>query len=82
MHKREVGIVRWYDEVEGYGFIARKQGGDIYVHYSAIICDEGECFLDEGDPVEFTVVEGKDGLQAQDVVLKRPKTTKKDRENY
>ena len=76
MPKREIGIVRWYDEVEGYGFIARKQGEEIYVHYSAIVCDESKCFLEEGDPVEFTVIEGKDGLQAQDVVLKSPKATK------
>jgi CspA family cold shock protein len=76
MPKREIGIVRWYDDAEGYGFIARKQGEEIYVHYSAIICDESKCFLEEGDPVEFTVVEGGNGLQAQDVVLKSPKATK------
>jgi CspA family cold shock protein len=76
MPKREIGIVRWYDEVEGYGFIARKQGEEIYVHYSAIICDESKCYLEEGDPVEFTVAAGKDGPQAQNVVLKSPKTTK------
>jgi CspA family cold shock protein len=76
MPKREIGIVRWYDDTEGYGFIARKRGEEIYVHYSAIICDEGKCFLEEGDPVEFTVAEGKDGLQAQSVVLKSPKATK------
>jgi len=78
MPKREVGIVRWYDDIEGHGFIARKQGEEIYVHYSAILCDEGRCFLEEGDPVEFTVIEGKDGLQAQEVaVLKSSKTTRK-----
>lgn len=78
MPKREVGIVRWYDDIEGYGFIARKQGEEIYVHYSAILCDEGRCSLEEGDPVEFTVIEGKDGLQAQEVaVLKSAKTTRK-----
>ena len=76
MLKREIGIVKWYDEVEGYGFIARKQGEEIFVHYSAIICDESKCFLEEGDPVEFTVIEGTDGLQAQNVVLKSPKATK------
>jgi len=76
MPKREIGIVKWYDDAEGYGFIARKRGEEIYVHYSAIICDESKCFLEEGDPVEFTVVEGKDGLQAQNVVLKSTKATK------
>jgi CspA family cold shock protein len=78
MPKREVGIVRWYDEIEGYGFIARKRGDEIYVHYSAILCDEGRCSLEEGDAVEFTVIEGKDGLQAQEVtVLRSTKTTRK-----
>ncbi|MBI5098690.1 MAG: cold shock domain-containing protein [Nitrospirae bacterium] len=78
MPKREIGIVRWYDSDEGCGFIARKQGEEIYVHYSAILCDEGKCCLEEGDPVEFTVVEGKEGPQAQEVVLvKNAKTTRK-----
>ena len=69
MPKREIGIVKWYDNDEGYGFIARKQGEDIYVHYSAILCDGDKCCLEKGDPVEFTVVDGKEGLQAQEVVL-------------
>jgi CspA family cold shock protein len=69
MNKREIGIVKWYDEEEGYGFIARKGGEDIYVHYSAILCDYSDCILKEGDAVEFTVIEGKNGLQAQDVVV-------------
>ncbi len=69
MAGREIGIVKWYDKVEGYGFIARKQGEDIYVHYSAIICEDGNCLLNEGDPVEFTIVQSKNGPQAQDVVI-------------
>jgi CspA family cold shock protein len=71
MTKREVGIVRWYDSGEGYGFIARRHGEDIYVHYSAIQCDDGDCTLEEGDPVEFTLVEGKNGPQAQEVTVKK-----------
>ncbi len=71
MPKREIGIVKWYDSVEGYGFIARKHGEDIYVHYTAIQCDEGDCVLEEGNPVEFTVVEGKGCQQAQKVVVKK-----------
>ena len=78
MPKREIGIVRWYDSDEGYGFIARKQGEEIYVHYSAILCDGDKCCLEKGDPVEFTVVEGKEGPQAQEVVLvKNVKKTRK-----
>ncbi len=71
MPKREIGIVRWYDNIEGYGFIARKQGDEIYVHYSAVVCEGSKCTLEEGDPVEFTVVEDGDGFQAQEVVLVR-----------
>ncbi len=69
MPKREIGIVRWYDNDEGYGFIVRKRGEEIYVHYSAILCDGDKCCLEKGDLVEFTVVEGKEGPQAQEVVL-------------
>ncbi|MBI5408412.1 MAG: cold-shock protein [Nitrospirae bacterium] len=68
MAKREVGIVKWYDAGEGYGFIARKRGEDVYVHYSSVLCDGSDCILKEGDPVEFTVIEGSSGLQAQEVV--------------
>ncbi len=66
---REIGIVKWYDQGEGYGFIARKQGEDVYVHYSAIICSDGNCILKEGDPVEFSMADNKNGPQAQDVVI-------------
>lgn len=68
MAKREIGIVRWYEAAEGCGYIARKRGEDIYVHYSAILCDGSDCVLEEGEPVEFTVIECKDGPQAQGVV--------------
>ncbi|MBI5741397.1 MAG: cold-shock protein [Nitrospirae bacterium] len=71
MPKREVGIVRWFDGTEGYGFIARRNGEDIYVHYSALNCCNGNSILEEGDPVEFTVIEGEHGAQAQEVVVKR-----------
>ncbi|RJQ44362.1 MAG: cold shock domain-containing protein [Nitrospiraceae bacterium] len=71
MPKREIGIVRWFDSDEGCGFIARRHGEDIYVHYSAILCDGSDCIPKEGDPVEFTVVEGNNGLQAQKVVIKK-----------
>ncbi|RJQ50881.1 MAG: cold-shock protein [Nitrospiraceae bacterium] len=71
MPKREIGIVRWYDGAGGYGFIARKHGEDVYVHYSAVCCDGDDCALEEGDPVEFTVIEGENGPQAQEVVVKK-----------
>lgn len=68
MSKREVGIVRWYDPEEGCGYIARRHGEDVYVHYSALLCDGGDCVLREGEPVEFTLIETDEGVQAQEVV--------------
>jgi CspA family cold shock protein len=65
---REIGSVKWFNNAKGYGFIERDQGQDIFVHYSAINGD-GYRSLVEGQRVEFTVVEGQKGLQAQDVVI-------------
>lgn len=61
------GKVRWFDKKKGYGFIERDDGKDIFVHYTAI---KGRGFrsLEEGDEVEFDVVEGQKGLQAANVV--------------
>jgi len=66
---REVGVVKWFDEAEGYGFISRKGKEDLYVHYSSVLCDESDCAISEGESVTFTVVQGRHGLQAQDVVI-------------
>jgi len=63
--------VTYYDEEKGFGFIKRAGGPEIYFHYSAIRCEGGECQPEEGDDVEFTVVQGKDGPQAQDVLIVR-----------
>lgn len=68
MEEQESGVVKWFNNTKGYGFIQRDNGeGDVFVHYSAIR-GEGYRTLDEGQPVEFTVVQGEKGLQAQDVV--------------
>lgn len=68
MEQQESGVVKWFNNTKGYGFIQRDNGeGDVFVHYSAIR-GEGYRTLDEGQPVEFTVVQGEKGLQAQDVV--------------
>jgi CspA family cold shock protein len=64
---REVGVVKWFNATKGYGFIERKNGNDVFVHYSAIT-SSGYRSLEEGQRVEFTVVDGKKGPQAQDVV--------------
>ena len=61
------GTVKWFNTTKGYGFIAPDEGGkDVFVHYSAIN-GTGYRALEEGQRVEFTVVEGEKGPQAQDV---------------
>ncbi len=69
MALREIGIVKWYDHAEGSGYIARKGGEDIYIHYSALRCDSEDCALREGDAVEFTLSDGSNGPQARDVIV-------------
>lgn len=61
------GKVKWFNAERGYGFIEREDGGDVFVHFSAI---QGEGFktLEEGQAVEFDVVEGNRGEQAANVV--------------
>ncbi|MCB0209674.1 MAG: cold-shock protein [Anaerolineae bacterium] len=68
MADREVGTVKWFNPNKGFGFIERNNGKDVFVHYSAIN-STGYRSLEEGQRVEFTVVEGKKGPQAQDVSL-------------
>ena len=64
---KEQGVVKWFNNEKGYGFIRRDSGEDVFVHHSAI---QGNGFksLDEGDHVEFIVTQGSKGYQAQDVV--------------
>ena len=66
MEEREVGIVKWFNNGKGYGFIEREGGDDVFVHYSEITGD-GFKSLDEGQKVEFTVADGDKGLQATSV---------------
>ncbi len=65
--EKEQGTVKWFNGSKGYGFIQRKSGEDVFVHFSAIEGD-GYRSLEEGAAVEFEVVEGPKGLQAQNVV--------------
>lgn len=68
MSDRELGTVKWFHDSKGYGFITRDAGDDVFVHYSEIQ-DDGFRKLEEGQRVEFTVVEGQKGLQAQEVIV-------------
>lgn len=60
------GKVKWFNNTKGYGFIGRDAGPDVFVHYSAISM-EGFKSLQEGDAVEFEVVQGQKGPQADKV---------------
>lgn len=68
MTDRESGIVKWFNNSKGYGFIQRDGGGDVFVHYSAIVSD-GFRSLAEGQRVEFEVEEGVKGPSARNVHL-------------
>ncbi len=63
------GTVRWFNNAKGYGFLGRDGGPDVFCHYSSIQ-SEGYKSLKEGEPVEFDVIQGDKGPQA-DAVLRR-----------
>ena len=60
------GTVKWFNNQKGYGFISDEQGQDVFVHYSGLNM-EGFKSLDEGQEVEFDVVNGEKGPQAVNV---------------
>lgn len=66
MAAREQGTVKWFNDAKGFGFISRESGEDVFVHFRAI---QGTGFksLQEGQKVEFEVVQGQKGLQADAV---------------
>lgn len=61
------GTVKWFNAEKGYGFITPESGDDVFVHFRAIQTD-GFKSLDEGQAVEFNIVDGNRGKQAADVV--------------
>lgn len=68
MAERETGTVKWFNAEKGFGFITRQQGSDVFVHYSAI-SGSGYRSLKEDQKVEFSIVQGHKGPQAQDVIV-------------
>ena len=60
----ESGIVKWFNNDKGYGFIKRNSGEDVFVHHTAIQ-SQGYRTLNEGEKVEFDVKQGPKGLQAE-----------------
>ncbi len=68
MADKEKGTVKWFNEKKGFGFLTREDGTDIFVHFSDIQSD-GFKSLQDGQAVEFSVVDGEKGLQAKEVVI-------------
>jgi len=64
----EKGKIKWFSDAKGYGFIEREEGEDVFVHFSAIV-GEGFRTLAEGQEVEFDVVQGQKGPQAENVTV-------------
>jgi CspA family cold shock protein len=60
------GLVKWFNDGKGFGFIEREDGPDVFVHHSAIQ-GEGHKSLTEGQAVEFDIVEDAKGLRAENV---------------
>jgi len=65
-NERETGVVKWFNDKKGYGFITRDSGEDIFVHHTAIAA-EGFRSLSEGTRVEFSIKQDQKGKAAADV---------------
>ena len=67
----QIGVVKWFDDIKGYGFIATDEGKDLFVHFSAIMMEgrNGRKNLQEGQRVEFEVTDGPKGPQAANVSM-------------
>ena len=68
MSEQVKGVVKWFDDTKGFGFIALEQGGDVFVHYKSIH-GTGRKTLAEGQRVSLTVMKAEKGPQAQDVEI-------------
>lgn len=67
MSDRSQGIVKWFNNAKGFGFITRDNGDDVFVHFRSIRGD-GYRTLTQGQTVEFELIEGPKGLHAEDVL--------------
>ncbi|MEH6445248.1 MAG: cold-shock protein [Oceanospirillaceae bacterium] len=67
MSNTTTGVVKWFNETKGFGFIEQQSGADVFAHFSAITGD-GFKTLAEGQSVQFTVIQGQKGPQAEDIV--------------
>jgi len=68
MSDRETGTVKWFDAKKGFGFINREDGEDVFIHYSSIQ-GTGYRVLQDGQKVEFEVVQGRKGLEAANLTV-------------
>ena len=68
MDERLTGTVKWFSNAKGYGFISKEDGGDVFVHYTAIT-GEGFRKLEAGQRVEFSIEDSAKGPQAADVAV-------------
>ena len=66
MSQRATGTVKWFNNAKGFGFITQQEGEDVFVHFRSIKGD-GYKTLNQGQDVEFDLVKGPKGLQAEDV---------------
>jgi len=71
--QKSKGVTKWFNDAKGYGFIKGEDDKDIFVHYSTIR-EEGHKTLNEGEEVEFEIVNTEKGLQAKNVVKKEKVT--------
>ena len=68
MEERVKGTVKWFNPEKGFGFIEPESGEDVFVHFSSIVT-EGFKTLEKGQKVEFEIIQGERGLQANNVKL-------------